>query len=116
MSTLPALSAEPFSVTTPSLVSTSIVRPLTSGSASSWVLTLPVMAASPTASPALFIALAVAAIAFDAVVEGETVVVDVVPAGVSVVVVFFSQATSSVGGGQDGQGGGVGSVGFHGVS
>jgi len=45
-------------------------------------------------------ALAVADIAFDAAVEGATVVVvDVVaevPAGVSVVVVLFSQATSSV--------------------
>ena len=35
LSTLPALSAEPFKVTTPSLVSTSIARPLTSGSARS---------------------------------------------------------------------------------
>ena len=35
LSALPALSAEPFSVTTPFLVSTSIARPLTSGSASS---------------------------------------------------------------------------------
>jgi hypothetical protein len=46
----------------------------------------------------LFIALVVAFIAFDAAVEGATVVVvDVVavlPAGVSVVVVLFSQATS----------------------
>jgi hypothetical protein len=44
----------------------------------------------------LFIALAVADIAFDAAGEGATVVVDVVPAVVSVVVVLFSQATRSV--------------------
>jgi hypothetical protein len=48
----------------------------------------------------LFIALAVADIAFDAAVEGATVVVvDVVavlPAGVSVVVVLFSQAARRV--------------------
>jgi hypothetical protein len=47
----------------------------------------------------LFIALVVAAMAFDADVDGLMVevveVVEVVPAGVSVVVVFFSQATSS---------------------
>jgi len=47
----------------------------------------------------LFIALAVADIAFDAAVDGATVVVvevvAVLPAGVSVVVVRFSQATSS---------------------
>jgi len=47
----------------------------------------------------LFIALAVADIAFDAAVEGATVVVvevvALVPAGVSVVVVRFSQAESS---------------------
>jgi hypothetical protein len=45
----------------------------------------------------LFIALAVAAIAFDAAVEGaivEVVVVVEPPAVVSVVVVFFSQAAS----------------------
>jgi len=46
----------------------------------------------------LFIALAVADIAFDAAVDGaivdEVVVVVEVPEGVSVVVVFFSQAAS----------------------
>jgi hypothetical protein len=41
-------------------------------------------------------ALVVADIAFDAAVEGATVVVvEVLPAGVSVVVVLFSQATSN---------------------
>jgi threonine/homoserine efflux transporter RhtA len=45
-------------------------------------------------------ALVVAVMAFDAAVDGllveVDVVVEVVPAGVSVVVVFFSQATSNV--------------------
>ncbi len=63
------------------------------------VFTLPVMAASPTASPALLIALSVAAIALEAAAVGETVVDDVVdevaPGAVSVTVVLFSQADRS---------------------
>ena len=84
-------------------------RAFTSGSAISADLTLPVMAASLIASPALSIAwpvaeaaestaAAVVDIALDAVALGATVVVEVVvdvdPEGVSVTVVFFSQAAS----------------------
>jgi len=57
------------------------------------------MAASPTASPALLIALSVAAIALEAAAVGETVVDEVVvavdPGAVSVTVVRFSHADKS---------------------
>ena len=63
------------------------------------VFTLPVMAASPTASPALLIALSVAAIALEAAVGrrdgGRRRGGRVDPGAVSVVVVCFSHATRS---------------------